>query len=70
MVNLVRSTFVFADGLIRRAGHLRLPRLGREALGAKGRLLGWTPLVRGAVRRRAAAELTAFMAAERAQPTE
>jgi hypothetical protein len=37
-------------------------RWARQALGTSGLLLGWTPLLRNAVRRRARAGLDAFLA--------
>ena len=33
-----------------------------QALGLKGRLLGWTPIVKGAAQKQAAAGLSAFLA--------
>jgi hypothetical protein len=39
-------------------------RWARQALGPSGLLLGWTPLLRSAVRRRARAGLDEFMAGE------
>lgn len=41
-------------------------RWSRQALGAPGLLLGWTPLLRGKVRQQAAANLRKFMAREEA----
>jgi SnoaL-like domain len=68
VTNLVKSTFVFTEGLIadeRDAFDFHV--WSAMALGGKGRLLGWTPLVRSAVRRRAAEQLSEFMAGEREQ---
>ena len=65
VVNDVRARFRFADGLI--AEHddeFDLYRWERQALGPVGTLLGWTPMLKGAVRRRARAALDEFMAAD------
>jgi ketosteroid isomerase-like protein len=64
--NDVRATFRFSDGLI--ADHVDtfgFHRWARQALGPSGLLLGWTPAVRSAVRRRARAGLDQFLAASR-----
>src|SRR5829696_10022951 len=63
VVNDVRATFRFADGLI--ADHVDefgFHRWARQALGPTGLLLGWTPIVRSATRRRARTGLDEFMA--------
>jgi ketosteroid isomerase-like protein len=63
VVNDVRATFRFADGLI--ADHrddFSFHRWSRQALGLPGLLLGWTPLLRAQVRKRAAASLERFAA--------
>ncbi len=63
--NDVRARFRFEDGLI--ADHrddFDFHAWSRQALGLPGLLLGWTPIVRGAVRRRAAARLERFIAAD------
>jgi ketosteroid isomerase-like protein len=65
VLNDVRASFRFADGLI--AEHIDefdFYRWARQALGAQGLLLGWTPLLRSAVRRRARASLRQFLAQE------
>jgi ketosteroid isomerase-like protein len=65
VVNDVRATFRFADGLI--ADHVDefgFHRWSRQALGAPGLLLGWTPLLKAQVRRKAAASLASFMQRE------
>jgi len=65
VTNDVRASFRFSDGLI--AEHVDdfgLYRWERQALGPVGTLLGWTPMLRGAVRRRARAALDEFMAKE------
>jgi ketosteroid isomerase-like protein len=61
VVNDIRATFRFADGLI--AEHrddFDFHRWARQALGPVGLLLGWTPMLRGKVRGQAAARLAAF----------
>ena len=58
VVNDVRARFTFRDGLI--AEHhdqFDFHRWARQALGAPGLLLGWTPFMRNAVRRKANARL-------------
>ena len=65
VVNDVRASFRIADGLI--AEHVDdfdFYRWARQALGPTGVLLGWTPLIRAAVRRRARAGLEEFLARE------
>jgi ketosteroid isomerase-like protein len=64
--NDVRATFRFGGGLI--ADHrdeFGFHRWARQALGPTGQLLGWTPLLRAGVRRRARASLDDFMADDR-----
>jgi ketosteroid isomerase-like protein len=63
VVNDVRATFRFDDGLI--AEHddrFGFHAWARQALGAPGLLLGWTPMLRSKVRGRARADLDRFMA--------
>jgi ketosteroid isomerase-like protein len=63
VVNDVRATFHFADGLIlEHTDDFDFHRWSRQALGAPGLLLGWTPLLKAAVRRRARAQLDDFLA--------
>ena len=65
VVNDVRATFRFADGLIAdHADAFGFHRWARQALGTPGLLLGWTPFLRAAVRRRAAADLARFVAGD------
>ena len=64
VVNDIHASFRFEDGLI--AEHhdeFSFHRWARQALGPVGLLLGWTPIVRGAVRRKAAARLEEFTGA-------
>ena len=63
VVNDVRASFRFRDGLI--AEHVDdfdFHRWARQALGPPGLLLGWTPVLRASVRRRARASLDEFQA--------
>jgi uncharacterized protein len=67
VMNDVHASFRFRDGLI--AEHedsFNFHGWARQALGASGLLLGWTPIVRNAVRRRARAGLDEFMARDTA----
>ena len=62
VVNDVHARFRFADGLI--ADHVDefgFHRWSRQALGLPGLLLGWTPILRAATRKRARASLDEFM---------
>jgi len=66
--NVIDARFEFGGGLItRHSDAFDFYRWARQALGAKGALLGWTPLVRNAVRKQAARGLEAFIA-KRAAP--
>ena len=65
--NDIRAEFRFRDGLI--AEHddrFSFWTWSRQALGAPGLLLGWTPLLRSKVRREARTGLEQFLAGERA----
>ena len=66
VVNDVKATFRFTpEGLI--ADHrdeFGFHRWARQALGPPGLLLGWTPVLRSATRKRARAGLDEFMARE------
>jgi len=62
VTNDVRARFRFAGGLI--AEHddaFSFHAWARQALGAPGLLLGWTPVLRASVRRRARGSLERFM---------
>lgn len=61
--NVIDATFRFADGkIIRHDDRFDMWRWTRMALGPVGTLLGWTPIVKGGVRRKANAQLAAWMA--------
>ena len=63
VVNDVRASFRFANGLIREhRDEFSFYNWARQALGAPGLLLGWTPIVQGAVRRQARADLDRYIA--------
>jgi ketosteroid isomerase-like protein len=65
VVNDVRAQFRFRDGQIaEHVDRFGFHRWARQALGPPGLLLGWTPVLRATVRRRARAALEEFMAAE------
>lgn len=64
--NRIDAAFIFRDGLI--AEHIDrfdFWAWSRQALGAPGLLLGWTPLLRNKVRAQAAAKLVLFRAGAR-----
>lgn len=64
VVNHIHARFVFRDGLIvEHRDHFDLWRWSRQALGAKGLLLGWAPPVQAAIRRQAARGLAQFRTA-------
>ena len=66
VVNDVQATFRIAAGLIiDHVDSFDFTRWASQALGPRGRLLGWTPFLRSAVRRRARANLERFVANER-----
>lgn len=63
--NVVEASFTFKDGLIHtHTDRFDFYRWTRQALGAKGTLLGWTPMVQGAVRKQAASNLARFIKAQ------
>jgi hypothetical protein len=62
--NVIDATFEFRDGLIaRHVDRFDFWRWSRQALGAPGWLLGWTPALRRKVRATAAAKLARWRAA-------
>ena len=61
--NVIDATFAFREGrIVRHDDRFDLWRWSRMALGVKGMLLGWTPLVRNAVRAQARKGLDAWIA--------
>ena len=65
VTNDVRGSFRFADGLIaEHRDEFDFHRWSRQALGTPALLLGWTPILRASVRRRARAGLDEFIAGE------
>ena len=64
VVNDIQAEFRFRDGLIvEHVDRFGFWRWSRQALGAPGLLLGWTPVLRGKVAAQARAGLDEFMAA-------
>lgn len=72
--NRIDARFVFDGGqVLDHRDTFDLWAWSAQALGLKGKLLGWSPMVQGAIRRQAAASLAAYRAkrpatAESAQP--
>lgn len=63
VINHIQARFRFVDGkIVEHRDHFDLWRWSRQALGGKGLLLGWTPLVQGAIRKQAMAGLRAWQA--------
>jgi ketosteroid isomerase-like protein len=61
--NVISATFTLRDGLIaEHRDRFDLYRWARQALGTPGVLLGWTPFMQRAIRRRAAQSLARFSA--------
>jgi hypothetical protein len=61
--NRIDARFVFDAGtILEHRDSFDLWSWSAQALGAKGRLLGWTPMVQNAIRRQAAAGLASFRA--------
>lgn len=61
VVNDIHASFVFRNGrIIRHRDHFSLWKWARQALGVKGLLLGWAPIVKNAVQKQAAKGLSAF----------
>jgi ketosteroid isomerase-like protein len=64
--NDVRARYRFRDGLIvEHRDDFSFYRWARQALGPTGLLLGWTPIVKGSVRKQARGRLDEFMTSER-----
>jgi ketosteroid isomerase-like protein len=65
--NLIEAAFVFRDGLIvQHDDRFSLWRWTRMALGPAGLLLGWTPMLQGAVRKEARRGLDQFIQKQKA----
>jgi ketosteroid isomerase-like protein len=63
VVNEVKASLHFREGrIVEHRDEFDFYRWARQALGPPGLLLGWTPLLRSAVRRRARAGLDEFIA--------
>jgi ketosteroid isomerase-like protein len=63
VVNDIHARFVFRDGKIsEHHDHFDFWRWSQQALGIKGLLLGWSPLLKGKVRQQALKSLRAFQA--------
>jgi ketosteroid isomerase-like protein len=61
--NRIQARFLFSDGkIIEHHDSFDLWRWARQALGAKGTLLGWLPPVQNAIRQQAARGLAAYRA--------
>jgi uncharacterized protein (TIGR02246 family) len=61
--NVVEAHMTLADGrILRHDDHFDFWRWSRQALGPPGLLLGWTPVLRAQVRKRARRRLDEFMA--------
>ena len=68
--NVIDARFTFRDGhIVRHVDHFDFWRWSRQALGAPGWLLGWTPWLRAQVRRQAARNLARWRAARTGRPT-
>jgi ketosteroid isomerase-like protein len=64
VVNDVHATFRFRDGLIaQHRDEFSFAKWSRQALGAPGLLLGWTPILKAATRKKARAGLDEFRGA-------
>jgi uncharacterized protein len=63
VVNDIRASFRFEDGLIKEhRDEFNFHNWSKQALGPPGLLLGWTPIIRNATRKRARAGLGEFLA--------
>lgn len=63
VINRIKAGFVIEDGkIVRHTDTFSFYKWARQALGIKGLLLGWTPLVRKKVQRTAMQNLQRFMA--------
>ncbi len=61
VVNDIRSNFTFRDGkIVHHVDHFDLWKWSRQALGTRGGLLGWSPMVKGMIRKQAAKALAIY----------
>jgi ketosteroid isomerase-like protein len=61
VVNDIHATFTFRDGkIVKHVDRFDLWKWARQALGMKGMMLGWSPLVSKAVRKQAGKSLEVF----------
>lgn len=61
--NVIDARFIFANGkIVEHADSFDLRRWAGQALGLKGKLLGWAPFVHAAIRKNAASGLDAWSA--------
>jgi ketosteroid isomerase-like protein len=66
VTNIIEADFEFRDGLIaRHIDRFDFWRWSRQALGVSGVLLGWTPVLRNAVRKSAREGLDQFIASHK-----
>jgi ketosteroid isomerase-like protein len=64
--NVIDATFTFADGKIAtHQDHFDFWRWSRQALGPAGLVLGWSPILKGSIRKKAATRLADFQARPR-----
>jgi hypothetical protein len=62
VVNRIKSNFVFEQGkIIKHIDHFNFYDWAKQALGASGLLLGWTPFVKNKVRKVAMKNLQDYM---------
>lgn len=68
VVNDIRASFHFKDGkIVDHVDSFDLHKWASQALGLPGKLLGWTPFMKSAIRRKARKQLDAFIAGDGAQ---
>lgn len=69
VVNEIQASFRIADGrIVEHVDDFSFWTWSRQALGLPGLLLGWTPFLRLALRRKARADLERFMRGEPVEP--
>jgi ketosteroid isomerase-like protein len=66
VTNVIDADFEFRDGrIVRHSDHFDFWRWSRQALGLPGIVLGWSPIIRNAVRREARKGLEQFIASRK-----